>query len=78
MAAISILSFIAAWNEFMGPLIYLRIRRSFRCRWAFMAAGFDGRSPEADYSWSVIMAGNVLMIVPVIAGFFLFRTSCRG
>jgi multiple sugar transport system permease protein len=29
--------------------------------------------PGTDFSWTVVMAGNVLMTVPVIVVFFLFQ-----
>ncbi len=73
LAAISILSFIGAWNEFMGPLIYLRDQTKFPLSLGLYGLGLMRISAPADYSWSVIMAGNMMMIVPVIAVFFLFQ-----
>ena len=72
LAAIAILSFTGAWNEFMGPLIYLRDQTNFP-----LSLGLYGlsllRAGDASYNWSVIIAGNVLMTLPVILVFFVFQ-----
>lgn len=70
LAAIAILSFMGAWNEFMGPLIYLRDQAKFP-----LSLGLFGmRVDQGGVSdWTMMMAGNVLMTVPVIVIFFLFQ-----
>jgi multiple sugar transport system permease protein len=68
MAAIAIMTFMAAWNEFMGPLIYLRDQSKFP-----LSLGLFGIRIEAANDWTMIMAGNVLMTIPVIVIFFLFQ-----
>jgi multiple sugar transport system permease protein len=73
LAAIAILSFIGAWNEFMAPLIYLRDQTKFPLSLGLYGLGLMNKTNAADYSWSVIMAGNMLMTVPVILVFFLFQ-----
>jgi multiple sugar transport system permease protein len=73
LAAIAILSFIGAWNEFMAPLIYLRDQTKFPLSLGLYGLGLLNKTNAADYSWSVIMAGNMLMTVPVIVVFFLFQ-----
>jgi ABC-type glycerol-3-phosphate transport system permease component len=73
LAAIAILSFIGAWNEFMAPLIYLRDQTRFPLSLGLYGLGLLNKTQTADYSWSVIMAGNMLMTFPVILVFFLFQ-----
>jgi multiple sugar transport system permease protein len=73
LAAIAILSFIGAWNEFMAPLIYLRDQAKFPLSLGLYGLGLLNKTAAADYSWSVIMAGNMLMTFPVILVFFLFQ-----
>ncbi len=70
LAAIAILTFMGAWNEFMGPLIYLRDQSKFP-----LSLGLFGMRADAGAlpDWSMIMAGNVLMMLPVIIVFFLFQ-----
>jgi ABC-type glycerol-3-phosphate transport system permease component len=72
LAAISILSFMAAWNEFMGPLVYLRDQTKFPLSLGLYGLGLM-RTQASDYSWGIIMAGNMLMTIPVILVFFLFQ-----
>jgi multiple sugar transport system permease protein len=63
------MTFMWAWNEFMGPLIYLRDQDKFP-----LSLGLFGmRIAEANVDWTMIMAGNMLMTLPVIVIFFLFQ-----
>jgi multiple sugar transport system permease protein len=73
LAAIAILSFMGAWNEFMGPLIYLRDQARFPLSLGLYGLGLLRTQPGSDYSWSVVMAGNMLMTAPVVIVFFLFQ-----
>jgi ABC-type glycerol-3-phosphate transport system permease component len=68
LAAIAILTFMGAWNEFMGPLIMLRDQAKFPLSLGLFALRLD-----AGADWPLIMAGNLLMTLPVIVIFFLFQ-----
>jgi ABC-type glycerol-3-phosphate transport system permease component len=68
LAAITVMSFLGAWNEFMGPLIYLRDQAKFPLSLGLFGFRLDGTTGG---DWTVIMAGNVLMTLPVIILFFL-------
>jgi multiple sugar transport system permease protein len=68
LAAIAIMSFLGAWNEFMGPLIYLRDQSKFP-----LSLGLFGMRLDQGVYWSVIMAANVLMTLPSIVVFFGFQ-----
>jgi ABC-type glycerol-3-phosphate transport system permease component len=67
-AAIAIMTAMAAWNEFMGPLIYLRDESKFP-----LSLGLWGMRTDftVGVDWTLIMAGNVLMTLPVIVLFFI-------
>jgi len=65
-AAIAIMTFMGAWNEFMGPLIYLRDQARFP-----LSLGLFGLRLESMDDWGIIMAGNMIMTLPVIVIFFL-------
>lgn len=73
LAAIAILSFMGAWNDFMGPLIYLRDQTRFPLSLGLYGLGLLRTTPSSDFGWSVVMAGNMLMTVPVIVVFFMFQ-----
>jgi multiple sugar transport system permease protein len=68
LAAIAIMTFMGAWNEFMQPLILLRDQTKFT-----LGLGLFAMRLDANVDWPLIMAGNLLMILPVIAIFFLFQ-----
>ncbi len=68
LAAIAIMTFMGAWNEFMGPLIYLRDQDKFP-----LSLGLFGMRVNQGADWTMIMAGNMLMTLPVILIFFLFQ-----
>jgi ABC-type glycerol-3-phosphate transport system permease component len=67
-AAIAIMTVMAAWNEFMGPLIYLRDQARFPLSLGLFAVRVD-----AANDWTMIMAGNVLMTLPMIMMFIVFQ-----
>ena len=68
LAAIAVLSFLGAWNEFMGPLIYLRDQARFP-----LSLGLFGMRVDHGADWSMLMAANVLMTIPSILVFFRFQ-----
>jgi len=70
MAAIAIMSFMAAWNEFMQPLIYLRDMDRFPLSVGIYAMGADD---SMAHDMPLILAGNLLMTLPVLVIFFLFQ-----
>jgi ABC-type glycerol-3-phosphate transport system permease component len=70
LAAIAILSFMGAWNQFMGPLIYLRDQAKFPLSLGLFAMQLDSNFAT---DVPVMMAGNILMTLPVIVVFFLFQ-----
>ena len=68
LAAIAIMSFMATWNNFMGPLILLRDQAKFP-----LSLGLYGMNIEQGTDWPALMAGNLLMTLPVIVIFLLFQ-----
>jgi multiple sugar transport system permease protein len=68
LAAIAVMSFLGAWNEFMGPLIYLRDQSKFP-----LSLGLFGMRIDHGTDWSMLMAANVLMTLPSVIAFFRFQ-----
>jgi multiple sugar transport system permease protein len=68
LAAIAIMSFMGTWNEFMGPLIYLRDQTKFP-----LSLGLFGMRVDQAADWSMLMAANMLMTIPSIIVFFAFQ-----
>jgi multiple sugar transport system permease protein len=65
LAAIGIFTFMATWNEFMSPLIYLQDQRLYP-----LALGLFAFSVEDTATVTMLMAASLLMIAPVIITFF--------
>jgi len=68
LAAIAIMVFMGAWNDFLGPLIMLRDQSRFP-----LSLGLFGLHADQASDSTLIMAGNMLMTVPVILIFFVFQ-----
>lgn len=65
LAAIGIFTFMGTWNEFMAPLIYLSDQRLYP-----LSLGLYAFNVQAGSSMGMMMAGSLLMTVPVIVIFF--------
>ena len=65
LAAIAIFTFLGVWNDFMGPLIYLSDQRLYP-----LSLGLYAFNVQAGGSMGMMMAGSVLMTLPVIFVFF--------
>lgn len=66
ITAISIFTFIGAWNDFMGPLIYLNDSSKYTIQLGL-------RMFQADFSadWSALMAMSLVTALPCIILFFV-------
>jgi multiple sugar transport system permease protein len=65
LIAISIFSFVAHWNEFLLPLIYLFSERN-----KVLALGLRAFINPNDASWHISMAASMFLVVPVVLLFF--------
>ncbi len=65
LAAIAIFTFLGTWNNFMGPLIYIADQRLYP-----LAFGLYAFHVQVGSNQALVMAGSLLMTVPVIVIFF--------
>lgn len=65
LAAIAIFTFMASWNDFFGPLLYIADQRLYP-----LSFGLYAISVAVDNSPTITMAAGVLMTLPVVAIFF--------
>ncbi len=67
LTVVAIFTFIASWNDFLGPLIYLSSHDKFTIA-ALGLATFKGMYAT---QWHYLMAASTIMVVPIIVLFFL-------
>ncbi|HEX8280419.1 MAG TPA: carbohydrate ABC transporter permease, partial [Chthoniobacterales bacterium] len=79
LAAIAIFTFMASWNEFMGPLIYVADQRLYPLSFGLYAFQVQVSNFGTSKGMGMMMAGSLLMTLPVIAIFFFAqRYFLRG
>lgn len=66
LAAIAIFTFMFVWNDFMTPLIYVNDQRLYP-----LALGLFSFMAGRENQFTLIMAGSMIMTLPVIVTFFL-------
>ena len=65
LATVAILSGLAAWNDFLDPLVYLNQSDNFT-----LALGLSEFTGLYSSQWHLLMAGATLIVLPVIVVFF--------
>ena len=76
LAVVALFQFMGAWNDYLGPLIYLSREEMFP-----LALGLQSlrASFQEKLVWPYMMAASTMMILPVIIIFFLTqRTFIEG
>jgi multiple sugar transport system permease protein len=74
LAAVALFAFLANWNDFLGPLIYLSDKDM-----QTLALGLYGFLSRSGTAWGPLMAAATIMVAPVIVLFFLTqRTFIQG
>ena len=75
LCVVALFAFMGAWNDFLGPLIYLQRPEQFT-----LALGLQSfQSQVGGTQWNQLMAASVLVILPVLVLFFLMqRTFVQG
>lgn len=74
LATITVFTFLWAWNDFQGPLLYLTDPRKFT-----MALGLQDFQGQHSVAWNLLMAAAAVFTIPiVILFFFAQRTFIQG
>lgn len=68
LATIAILAFNGAWNDFLGPLLYVNDESLYT-----LQIGLQSFRGSVQTQWNYLMAGSVLVLLPVIVLFFIFQ-----
>ncbi|QKK08021.1 MAG: carbohydrate ABC transporter permease [Planctomycetota bacterium] len=75
LAVVALLQFIAVWNDFLGPLVFLQRQDQFT-----LALGLAlYQSQGGNVPWNLLMAASVLVLSPVLIVFVITqRTFVEG
>ncbi len=74
LATVGLFTFIGAWNDFLGPLMYLTDERTYT-----LSLGLQRFLSQHGAEWAMLMAASAVMTVPIIVVFFLAqRTFIQG
>ncbi len=65
LITVAIFTFLNAWNDLLGPIIYLRSPANFT-----VAVGLASFRSTLDVSWDLQLAATTAVIVPVLILFF--------
>lgn len=71
LVAVAIFEFDAKWNDFMTPLIYLNDPDLYTVTLGL--ATFKTDFQELGNTWSLLMAGSVIVTIPMVILFFVFQ-----
>ncbi|WP_129788763.1 carbohydrate ABC transporter permease [Promicromonospora panici] len=66
LASLTIITFVQTWNDYLGPLIYLRDRPLWTIQ-----LGLQSFVGEYNAEHALIMTGSVLSVLPIALIFFL-------
>jgi multiple sugar transport system permease protein len=70
VGVISIFSAIFAWNDFLGPLIYLQDEAKYT-----LAIGLTFFRSSHDVQFNLLMAASALVVLPVVVLFLIFQRA---
>ena len=74
LASVGLFTFLATWNDYLGPLIYLNSPEKYT-----LSLGLAQFRGEHGVEWGSLMAVSTVMIIPVLIAFFLTqRTFVQG
>lgn len=74
LATVALFTFLANWNDFLGPLIYLSDKSQYT-----LAIGLYGFAGARKTDWALLMAAGTVTVMPIVMLFFLAqRTFIQG
>lgn len=70
LTTVALFQFLATWNDFLGPLIYVNDPRKYT-----LAYGLQQFMSAYDGQWAQLMAASVVFTAPVIVLFFFAQKT---
>jgi multiple sugar transport system permease protein len=72
LIAVSMFAALHAWNDFLGPLLYLHIPSKYTLS---VGLQFFSSQSSHDIQFNLLMAASILTVLPVIILFFSFQRA---
>ena len=66
LATLAVITFLSSWNDFLWPLVAIQSEHNMTLQLGLST--FQGAHSTA---WTLLMAGNVLAVLPMLAAFVL-------
>jgi multiple sugar transport system permease protein len=74
LASVALFSFMGAWTDFQGPLIYLQNDSQYT-----LAVGLNSFQGRHGGDWNQLMAASTIVTIPLIVAFFFTqKTFIKG
>ncbi len=70
LATVTVFTFLWAWNDFTGPLLFLTSPRNFT-----MALGLQDFQSQRTLIWNQLMAASTVFTIPIIIAFFFAQKT---
>ena len=71
LAVVALFAFMGAWNDFLGPLIYIQRPEQYT-----LALGLQAfQSQHGGTEWNLLMAAAILVLAPIIILFFFIQKT---
>lgn len=70
IATVTVFTFLYAWNDFTGPLLFLNSPDKFT-----MALGLRDFQSQRTMIWNQLMAASVVFTVPIVVAFFFAQKT---
>ncbi|MFL6557741.1 MAG: carbohydrate ABC transporter permease [Bacillus sp. (in: firmicutes)] len=68
LITVAIFSFTGAWNDLLGPLLYLSDEKLYT-----LQLGLQTFKGSVQTQWNYLMAMSVMVLIPIILIFFMFQ-----
>ena len=73
LTVVAVFTFLGTWNDFFGPLIYLQDPDMFT-----VAVALATQVSRVGVEWNLLMASNLLAIIPPLAIYFIAQKKLIG
>lgn len=70
LATVTVFTFLWAWNDFTGPLLFLTSPSNFT-----MSLGLQDFQSQRTMVWNQLMAASVIFTIPIIIAFFFAQKT---